>query len=455
MNALRKVLAKVFKDDFTPFTTENKMKLPNRAIFTGDKTVSKTGDPAKVENTAWHDENAEFKKFRNKEKKDDYTSLVATPEGRQETMSDKVANQHKWFRKFAAVVDAPEDQSLSTETPNNIMGEGIPDRAVEQMPLQQNTVAHRRIASHTVSPVPEWQPYFDKLDENWEAYRSGRGEPPVLQTHYPPDIEKKLYDTWVELQNKAYKNTVATFNKKAEVHSEAHDSMGNIVIPGDRVRDEAGRRGEIQRIHDNIADVVWDNETLDQPGVVHRSLSKPVELNTLTKWTSKKLNWRQKLAYSEPDINLKRKPDGTMELNVTHPAGNANEETSTETTPAAQVAPQDNNSAATSTGTQPTPVQNTATASLQKEACKEAGRDVNEWIIRKEGNLVLLGRECKDKAGIFILKFPEGALSKAAAIKDKLSFAIDKEIVEKNGHTWPELINSSVWQSKFDNLVKK
>lgn len=308
MNALRKVLAKVFKDDFTPFKAENGEDLPNRAKFTGDKPVSKTGDPAKVENTAWHDENAEFKKFRNREKKDDYTSLVVTPEGHQETMSDKVANQHKWFRRFANVLDAPEDQSLSTEMPANIVGVGMP----EQTPVQQNTVA------------------------------------------------------------------------------------------------------------------------------------------------TTKFNWRKILSYSEPDINLKRKPDGTMELNVTHPAGAGNDEQAVETTPAAQVTPQDNSSATTmpSTG-QTSPEQNTATSSMQKEACKETASDVNEWIIRKEGNLVLLGRECKDKAGIFLLRFPDGAMSKAAALKDKLSFAIDKEIIEKNGHTWPELINSSVWQAKFDNIVKQ
>jgi hypothetical protein len=309
MNALKKVLAKVFKDDFTPFKAENGEKLPNRVTFTGDKPVSKTGDPAKVENNAWHRDNAEFKKFRNKEKKDDYTSLVVTPDGRQETMLDKVANQHKWFRKFTNVLDAPEDKGLSTDIPDNVVGVGMP----EQTSAPQNTV------SSTV-----------------------------------------------------------------------------------------------------------------------------------------KSNWRQTLSYSEPDINLKRKPDGTMELNVTHPAGNANEQ-ETETIPAAaQSVSPDNSSSTTMPGTgQAGPTQNTATSSLQKEACKEAGSDVNEWIIRKEGNLVLLGRECKDKAGIFILKFPEGSMAKAANLQDKLSFSIFKQIVDKNGHTWQELINSSVWQAKFDDLVKQ
>ena len=69
MNALKRVLAKAFKDDFKPFKTENKGELPNRATFTGDMEPSKTGDPAKVELTDWHEGQSKFDGFRRKEKR--------------------------------------------------------------------------------------------------------------------------------------------------------------------------------------------------------------------------------------------------------------------------------------------------------------------------------------------------------------------------------------------------
>ena len=183
--------------------------------------------------------------------------------------------------------------------------------------------------------------------------------------------------------------------------------------------------------------------------------AEPPKENSSNTIASTKMPWRERLggSFGEPDINLKRKPDGTMELNVTHPSGGENEEVQQPD----QSLQQDNTQmqAPAVTPTTETYTQQAApaaTASLEKTASAE---DVKEWIIRKEGNLVLLGRACKDRVGIFLLKFPQGALAKAAALKDKLNFAIDKEVHDRNGHTWREIINSSLWEAKFDQLLKK
>jgi hypothetical protein len=303
MNALKKVLSKIFKDDFKPFKTDNNLELPNRADFSGDKAPSKTGDPAKIEVKDWHEGNTKFKNYRNKEKKDDYTSLIATPEGRQEKMKEAIARQGKWFTKIANIIDKPEDAvPMTNDTPSPNIGEGIP----EKLP-KENTIAN-------------------------------------------------------------------------------------------------------------------------------------------------KINWREILAAAEPDINLKRKPDGTLELNVMHPSGidNADDTYAEQPTATSDTTVPPTNMESTQQAEQ-TPV----TSSIHKQACKESAEEVNEWIIRKEGSYVLLGRECKDKAGIFILNFPKDALAKSANLQDKLAFSVDKEIHEKNGHTWRELISQGLWETKFDNLIKK
>jgi len=84
-----------------------------------------------------------------------------------------------------------------------------------------------------------------------------------------------------------------------------------------------------------------------------------------------------------------------------------------------------------------------------------AQASVKQWIIKKANGFALVGRECDERCGIFIVKYPEhGTLIKSASLQDVPEKAIQKEIQSKNGHTFDELISRGVWETKFDNYVK-
>ncbi|MCK9541063.1 MAG: DMP19 family protein [Novosphingobium sp.] len=203
--------------------------------------------------------------------------------------------------------------------------------------------------------------------------------------------------------------------------------------------------------------------------------------------TSSKRNWRQKLGVSEPDVNFKRKPDGTFELNVTHPKPEVPEALPIlDTQP--DVPPQ-NVPLTTSSKDYPKAKKGEEVyAEYDKETkewhvfglesghsywygdeetAKKKAKEMNEnkkeaskkcakkeWIIKfaKKGKDTynLIGRECDTHAGIFIERIPRGIFSKKASKQSKI---IDFEKIEKNGATWPELINSGLWQTKFDEFI--
>jgi len=150
---------------------------------------------------------------------------------------------------------------------------------------------------------------------------------------------------------------------------------------------------------------------------------------------SSKLNWREKFSAAEPDVQFKRKPDGTFELNVTHP-----QVESEENLPVLNTVPQ-----------QPVQTQ----ASIEKES-KDCSIPTKEWIIKeaKKDNQTyqLVGRECDKYAAIFIEKKIEGLLPRNAA-KKKGSNIVDSEKIEKNGTTWQENINVPVWETKFEEFI--
>jgi len=63
----RRVLSGLLeKDEFKPYKGTDGITLPNRAEYTGDKFPG-SGDPAKIELNAWHNENHEGQELRNKE----------------------------------------------------------------------------------------------------------------------------------------------------------------------------------------------------------------------------------------------------------------------------------------------------------------------------------------------------------------------------------------------------
>lgn len=87
MESWRRIFSSEFKDEFKPYKILNKTNFPTRSKFTGDK-FPKSGDAAKAELNDWHRENSVFKGFKEKEDKDDFTSLVVNENGRVERIGD-------------------------------------------------------------------------------------------------------------------------------------------------------------------------------------------------------------------------------------------------------------------------------------------------------------------------------------------------------------------------------
>ena len=124
-----------------------------------------------------------------------------------------------------------------------------------------------------------------------------------------------------------------------------------------------------------------------------------------------KAGWRGVFA----DFNLKKKEDGSLEVNITdEPAGSLEDE-SVEIGPPPNIAP-----------------------TLNSEPSVQASADgYKEWSINKKGSLELVGRECATHAAIAILdKGKEVMLHKVA----------------KRGNSWREVIAQGVYESEMENM---
>ncbi len=121
-------------------------------------------------------------------------------------------------------------------------------------------------------------------------------------------------------------------------------------------------------------------------------------------------SWREVLS----DVQVEKKPDGSIKVNV------------------------DENLNAPMEYTQQIPSEDTQEVSQEQQVEEKQASKVEEWEIRKEGSLKLVGRECKNCAGIAITE--NG--------KDLESYKVEKE-----GHLWEELIPVGAWESKFHNYL--
>lgn len=162
---------------------------------------------------------------------------------------------------------------------------------------------------------------------------------------------------------------------------------------------------------------------------------------------AKKNNWREVLS-SDADMDFSRKPDGTMTLKVKH----LQEDENLETFPPSQ-SPQ----TTTLESVSPSPAQetfNNAPQTMTSAAlapCNEH-KGTKEYTLRKDKGLRLVARECEDKVGIFIEKRPRGTI--ASRVKGDIK-VLAQEVHERNGKQWRELINSTVWETKYDEFLKK
>jgi hypothetical protein len=125
----------------------------------------------------------------------------------------------------------------------------------------------------------------------------------------------------------------------------------------------------------------------------------------------KKFSWIEVLS----NISIERKPDGNIKVLV--------EENTTPSTELSQVQ---------------TPQQESQHNQGIQSKEKSSSNQVNSWVIKKNSNFSLVGKECKDYCGIGI-------------------YENGKEVefykVAKNGHSFEEIIPQGKWETRFDELV--
>ncbi len=158
--------------------------------------------------------------------------------------------------------------------------------------------------------------------------------------------------------------------------------------------------------------------------------------------TANKKNWREVLS-GDADMDFSRKPDGTMTLKVKH----LQEDENLETFPPSQ-SPQN----PTLEPVMPSPVQEVYSNKFPELAPCNEHKGTKEYILRKDKNLWLIARECEEKIGIFIERRPKGTI--ASRVKGNIK-VLAQEVHERNGKQWRELINSTVWETKYDEFLKK
>ena len=495
--------------DFKNYKMQDGEEVPNQAKFTGDKFPG-SGNPAKKELEAWHRDNKVFEADKNVEKETPLGSSLMRP--RIQKRFDKKASRKKYAwggeateeihpqRYLDGYVSILISQNISNQItkdnwqevcaelierysgvilqfPNISSVEAVrvqrlffPQqfdlilKVIFETPVTQDDLAIFKkkfpncdawggdSISPTIASTNNWRQVLSDVKFNrtndgtitLDYAETGSTPNSVSNTSQSQSIQESAETNSHNPEQTSEGNQegnsmsgTASLRKKANENS--YDSLGNILTEGERVRNEEGRTGTIS-VLDNTgnARVEWDDEkennatnwTKNFPKQYPQGTyfqGKVVPCSTLTKWASKKLDWHQVLA-GEPDINFKKKPDGTFELNVTHPAPEQEE--------AIQENIQQQEQATDQAGQTPT-----ATSSKTS--------DVTEWIIKKQGNLVLLGRECDTCVGVFIAK---ENISKTAS-KDRYDIRASEKL-DKNGHTWHELINQSVWENKFLDMVK-
>jgi len=164
----------------------------------------------------------------------------------------------------------------------------------------------------------------------------------------------------------------------------------------------------------------------------------PLDENTAE---SSKADWR-KMFSSDADMDFSRKPDGTMTLKVKHMSEEENLDIPSSQTPQ------------TPEPVSPSPVQESfsqepAQAMAAKTPCSDQS-EPQERVIRKDSNLRLVAKECKEQVGIFIEQRKKGTIASRAFNNTKV---LASEVHERDGKQYRELINEAVWIVKYDEFL--
>ncbi len=135
-----------------------------------------------------------------------------------------------------------------------------------------------------------------------------------------------------------------------------------------------------------------------------------------------KRNWRTVLA----DVSFKQKPDGFIQIDVNYPS---------DTAPTQEEYQWESNNSKQSEGSENE--QSETPQSTQKSKNQQKA-DLQYWVIRKHGNLELVGGKSDRECSVKIVK--NGTI-------------VDDFKVNREGRDWRELINQSVWEARFDSLL--
>jgi hypothetical protein len=413
--------------DFKNYKMQDGEEVPNQAKFTGDKFPG-SGNPAKKELEAWHRDNKVFEADKNVEKETPLGSSLMRP--RIQKRFDKKASRKKYAWGGEATEEIHPQRYLdgyvsiliSQNISNQITKDNWQEVCAELIERYSGVILQFPNIS-SVEAVRVQRLFFP---QQFDLILKVIFETPVTQDDLA--IFKKKFPNCDAWGGDSISPTIASTNNWRQVLSDVkfnRTNDGTITLDyaeTGSTPNSVSNTSQSQSIQESAETNSHNPEQTSEGNQEGNSMS-----GTASKKSSAN-NWRKVLATPEPDINFKKKPDGTFELNVTHPAPEQEE--------AIQENIQQQEQATDQAGQTPT-----ATSSKTS--------DVTEWIIKKQGNLVLLGRECDTCVGVFIAK---ENISKTAS-KDRYDIRASEKL-DKNGHTWHELINQSVWENKFLDMVK-
>ena len=239
------------------------------------------------------------------------------------------------------------------------------------------------------------------MKNNWRS---------IFKLAYPYDTKKSDID--LEEEFTPYKT-----ENKTELPNRAKDTGDKFPNQGNPAKEELDawkkqnkQFGKDKKVEDKGVDYGSPlmNEKSKREDVADKIKDEGVYSNLIG--AIPKRGWRNILA----DMTLKQKPDGTLEVSV-----------------------QDMQK-------QPEPIQPTQEqvppVEGTEDQTKQASKDkVETWIIKKKGNLSLIGKQCSSHCGVAILD--NG--------KEEIFY---KE--PRNGHQWNEVIPEGVWMTRFDDYAK-
>ncbi|MFA5395627.1 MAG: hypothetical protein WC346_06345 [Methanogenium sp.] len=256
-----------FKDTFKPYKTDNKTELPNRAEFTGDKKP-KSGDPAKVELNAWHSSNSLGKKDRKEEQKSNGSAILNPKVKRENFNSQKTSNWRNKLLKKAEVAfkqkpDGEVNISVTTPDKSNEVVQGV--SLMPSSEENEEEIEHLQTSSKRL---------------NWQK-PSRAAYPEAMKV--AKEIRDFLNGGFIDPMTSAYRVSVGNGQTSEQAKQKAQQIQEKL--------NQAGFSNVIVRNGGN------------GPAGQGTRIFVMVPYNIKT---SSKLNWREKLATAEPDVNFKR-----------------------------------------------------------------------------------------------------------------------------------------------------